>query len=501
MRVIPSIAGPYPGWVSGRVPTLRPGGCLVTLATPWTLAAVATLWSLAAPIPIQAQQEVQVALDREGRVEVVDLRLAGRLGVFVDRFPGFQEARLWIQLPDSTYILEITGVREGRRVRERSPLGAAEVEALRADISGRIDARAPAMALEREGRPRLLGGTALLGLGFYGWAVPVMFDVDEATTAVGLYMLTAGSAFFGPWAATRHRSVSPGTADLALYGGSRGIVHGLLAHRLITGGDEDDVPANEDIRGEVAMAMAFSLAEGIGGYAWATDRGLDMGTTRTIGMAGDFGMLQGLGLAVLTDLEDGAGAAMTLAGAAGGLALGPPLARRGAYSVGDVTALSTAGYLGGYAGVSLVDMFQSDSDQWYAAGAMAGNAAGLFVGDRLARRTEFTPGQGWLVALGTVAGGAVGLGGAYLLVGNDDDHEDPSRVYFAASTLGAAAGYGVTFRSLAPDAARFPQGSRSGAGGLALQLHAAGVALAASGAGGVRPSRRGIPLVTGSYRF
>jgi hypothetical protein len=474
------------------MPNLGPGGSLAILAT---------LWTLTVPLPIQAQEEVQVALDREGRVEVVDLRLAGRLGVFVDRFPGFQEARLWIQLPDSTYILELTGVREGRRVRERRPLGTAEVEALRADMSDRIAARAPGMALEREGRPRLLGGTALLGLGFYGWAVPVMLDVDEATTAVGLYMLTAGSAFFGPWAATRHRSVAPGTADLALYGGSRGIVHGLLAHRLMTGGDEGDAAADEDIRGEVAMAMAFSLAGGIGGYAWARDRGLDMGTTRTIGMAGDFGMLQGLGLAVLTDVSDGAGAALALAGAAGGVALGPPLARRRDYSVGDVTALSTAGYLGGYAGLALVDMFQVDHDQWYAAGAMAGNAAGLFVGDRLVRRTEFTPGQGWLVALGTVAGGAVGLGGAYLLVGDDDDHEDPSRVYFAASTLGAVAGYGVTFRSLAPDAPRFPQGSRSGAGGLDLRLHTVGVVLAASGAGGGRQVGRGLPLITGSYRF
>lgn len=451
--------------------------------------------------PAQAQQEFPVPMDREGRIEVVDARLAERLGIFTDRFAGFQEARLWLQVPDSTYILEVAAVREGRRLRERVPLSAIEADELRDDISRRIAIRAPATGVEREGRAALVGGATVLGLAFYGWAVPVMFDVDEATTATGLYMLTAGSAFFGPWMGTRNRSVTRGTAYLSNYGARRGILHGLLAHMLVTGGDEASDP-DSDIRGEVASAMAFSVAEGLTGYAVARERGLDFGTTRTIGMAGDFGMLQGLGLALLTEPSDQAGAGLVLAGAAAGLALGYPIARRRRYSAGDVTVVSAAGYLGAYTGLALVDMFEpdindgSDGGRWYAAGGMAGTVAGLLVGDRLVRPTEFSEGQGWLIALGTVAGGAVGLGGAYLLVGDTEDSGD-SRVYLAASSVGAMAGYGITFRSLAPDAQR----AESGMEAFDVQVNPVGAALALSGSAGRPGPWAGLPVLTGSIRF
>jgi hypothetical protein len=43
---------------------------------------------------LAAAAEVQVPLDRAGRVQRVDAALARRLGIFPDR-PGFQEARLF----------------------------------------------------------------------------------------------------------------------------------------------------------------------------------------------------------------------------------------------------------------------------------------------------------------------------------------------------------------------------------------------------------------------
>lgn len=463
-------------------------------------ALLAAAWFLLSATAALAQQEVQVPLDQEGRIDVVDARLAERLGLFHDRFPGFQEARLFLQIPDSTYILEVTTVEADRRLRTRLPLTDHEVEELRGEVTLGVREQAPSAGLDREGRPGLLGGSALLGLGFYGWAVPVILDVDDTATRTGLYMLTAGSSFFGPWLATRNRAVSRGTADLAVYGATRGILHGVLTHLVVTGGDDgSNGSPDNDIRGELATAMALSLAEGFGGLAWAQGRALDLGATRTIGMTGDFGTLQGLALAGLTDPGDRGAAGLVLAGAAAGTALGPTLVRRRDYSPGDVTVVSVGGYLGAYTGLALADLAGPNTDseeRWYAAGAMAGSLAGLVTGDRLVRPHRFSQGQGRLLTLGTVAGGAVGLGIAHLIVGNESAGDD-SKIYLASSALGALAAYGLTFRSLAPDADRRPE-RRSG---LEIHLNPVGAASALVGSTTAGERRMPMPVLSGSYRF
>jgi hypothetical protein len=450
--------------------------------------------------PLEAQQEAAISLDTEGRVTAVDRELAARLGLFVDRFPGFREARLFVQLPDSAYVLEVTMVREGQAVRERVPMSDAEARDLRNEVSRRISLQAPALGLDQEGRARLLGGTTLMGLAFYGWAVPVILDVDEATTAAGLYMLTAGTSFLGPWLATRQRPVSRGMADLGMYGATRGAVHGFLVHYLATWKDDDDLHSSGDGRGEVAAAMGFSVAEGLGGYLWAGGRGLDLATTRTLGLGGDFGMVQGLSLAGILDAGDRAAAALTLLGGWGGMGLGYAWAGRRDHSVGDVTALGTAGSVGFVTGLALADLVDGGShDRWYGVGALAGSLAGLGVGDRLVRTTHFTEAQGRLIGLGSLAGGAFGLGVAYLIVGDDDLDDDGSSVYLVSAAVGAMAGYGLTYRSLAP---RGPSSSVP-LQGLELSLHPVGLAgaYASFQGGGLRSQGVPLPLVSGRYRF
>src|SRR4029079_8234105 len=71
---------------------------------------VAALWVasfLAAAVAVAV--ELQVPLDRAGRVQRIDAALARRLQMFADR-PNFQDARLF-QLADYGYVLELTALR------------------------------------------------------------------------------------------------------------------------------------------------------------------------------------------------------------------------------------------------------------------------------------------------------------------------------------------------------------------------------------------------------
>jgi hypothetical protein len=407
----------------------------------FAVAAAALLFVV--PRPAAAQQEVQVALDEEGRVEVVDARLAQRLGLFVDRYPGFQEARLFLVLPDSTYVLEVTRVHEDRTVRERVPLAAAEAAELRRDVAERIGARAPAVGLDQEGRARLLGGTALMGLAFYGWAVPTILDVDEPRTEVALYMLTAGASFFGPWIATRDRTVTRSMADLGFYGATRGAIHGLLLHEALAG---ETASARRE-RTETAAALIGSIGGAVAGYWWARDGRLDLADARTIGLGGDAGLLYGLGTAHLVDAGSRAAAGLAVAGSGAGLAIGRALADRRPYAPGDVSVLTTGGLLGAYTAIAVMDWTGTERSRAYTAAAMAGGLAGFTAADRLVRHTDFPEGQGRLIGLGTVAGGLVGLGLAYLVTG---DEADDATLFLTASSLGALAGFAVTYGALAP---------------------------------------------------
>jgi hypothetical protein len=95
-------------------------------------------------------QEVQVPLDRSGRIERIDAQLAKRLGTFGDRYPGFTEARLF-RAPDSTFTLDVTMARGGQILRERVPLSLAGVDSLRTMISERWPRRSAAGWPDQEG--------------------------------------------------------------------------------------------------------------------------------------------------------------------------------------------------------------------------------------------------------------------------------------------------------------------------------------------------------------
>lgn len=430
------------------------------------LALAALTLGLAAPRGAHAAER-QVTFDRAGRITRVDEALARRLGMFIERYEGFREARLFMltaaagdSASDSTatnrFVLEITILRGGQLLRERELYTTGQVSALRADVESRMAAAEPERdKLDQEGRPRLLLGSATLGLGFYGWAVPYVFEVQDGSQAFGAYLLTAGASCFLPMMLTAHARVTVSDASLYWYGSTRGIVHGLLLNDAVQGNGSQGQSA-------VATAMITSLLEGSLGYAYARSGHLDAGTVQTMATGGDYGLLWGFSLANLTnsaadDFRPATSGTMlitSLAGIAGGRAL----AAHRAYSNGDAAVMRSAGFVGLLAASAVADIGDTGDgiSKSYATAFLAGSLTGLAVGDRLVAGREFTAGDGLVIQLGASAGALMGLG----IVAVVNPQGDTSTPYLASAAVGSALGYAMAYSGLSRKAvARSSEGT------------------------------------------
>jgi hypothetical protein len=455
------------------------------------LAAAATLMLLGtAPL---AAQERQVPLDEQGRVQVIDAGLARQLGLWTAEYPGFVEARLFEDAGGRT-VLEITTTVGGETRRERIQLTPAQVAELRASVQARMVAGRVMAPTDQEGRYLLLGQTTLAGLVFYGWAVPEILDVT-GSRAAGLGLLTIGTSFFLPFALTQDQPVTFGMANLSRYGVTRGIAHGALLHEAIMG-DRTETRCSDGFcweeetgsRGRLTTSLAFSVAEGIGGYLWARNEEMTAGTAITIVTMGDAGMLAGLGtgLIISPDRNDRLPFALGVVGAAGGIVGGRALAARRDYTWGDADFLYTAGAVGAFTGLATAVVTGVDNARAGTALVMAGGAAGLLLADRLVATTDFSVGQSTLNRLGTVAGGLAGASIGVLM-----DNPD---VAIAGAALGAVGGYMLTYSALAPDA-RAGRGERFSRWD--LMMNPEGLLGLARG----QSSSTAVPLVNVSYRL
>jgi len=413
-----------------------------------------TLWT----VPARAAEETQIPLDRTGRIESVDRPLARRLGLFLDRYPLLEEARLF-QAADSSFVLEIAQREAGRRTLSRIQFSALEADSLRELVSARVAARAPDAARDQSGRPLLMGGCAALGLGFYAWALPTLMDAREGQVYTGIYLLTAAASIMAPMLLTQGTDISFPAADLALYGATRGIAHGALLHNAFSRDDGGN--------GALGAALVGSLVEGAALGVWAQATHASDGVAGSMNTGGDFGLLYGLGIADLTARyngeHDGAIAALTVGGSALGMTGSYWLAKHRDYTYGDAGAMRMAGLVGGYLGLALAVAGGAEDSEPITAAAMAGSALGLGAGDGFVRNTDLTGGQMVIVDLVTVAGGLFGLGCGLLASSNADDTR---RVLLPVSALGAMAGYAAGFtgmrgRALADTRPAAAHGSRS----------------------------------------
>lgn len=315
---------------------------------------------------------------------------------------------------------------------------------------------APVEERDQAGRTVFLATTSLLGLTAYGWTVPTALDIQSDKTFLAFYMLTAGTSFVAPYVLTRHREVTWGTTNAAWYGGTRGILHGLMLGRMIT--------PDGSVRGSALAILVGSALELTGATWWATAKDPSPGTVRTMAWGGDFGLLGGLALAHLTGLdlhdnhssfsENDTGARLLLAsglvGNAAGLILGKVLADSNGTRLtwGDGEVNRGAGLLGAFAAGAMADWFDAfdkDTSRIAVGALVTGGVAGLYLGHRLAVRTDFTVGRAVLVDLGTIAGGLLGAGVTYLATPEGYDNHTP---FVTAAAGGAILGFALTTYSL-----------------------------------------------------
>jgi hypothetical protein len=467
---------------------------------------------IAAAIPgeagAQVEREVREPLAPGlGIVEVTpDLRQ--RLGLFPD-VQGFSAARL-LRRTDDVPILEIEIAREGVLERERRVLNAAELDAFRLDLEQRFASLGGAVPLA-EGRGGFVLGHTLLGLGFHGWALPYALDLNSARAGVATYLLTAGASFYLPYRISRERTVTEVHRDLSLYGGTRGILAGMLLGDAVV-----DQGGNSVGRARVAGGLTGSLLGSTAGFLAAGRAMPDPGRAALWSAMGDLGFLAGAAAAyaggpyasrdveiregdlVYTDSQlrnRALGHAITVAGGAGGLAAGAWLGGRSSYTEGNVGALRSSGILGAQVGATLTRGVGVDQPRPVIAGALAGGITGIILGDRLLQGRSLSQGEGLLVNAGHIAGGATALGLTWLAVEEIDDHPV---LYLVTSTVGSLLGAGLVYRAVDEPGSSAASGFGTGSGrsaDLSSRLRAATVSVnpenllisGLSGGSGVQP--------------
>jgi hypothetical protein len=315
-------------------------------------------------------------------------------------------------------------------------------------------------ANERDGggaRTGLLATTTVLGLAAWGWAVPVSLGLhlgsgNDGSGFLGLYMLTMGGSFLVPYLSTRGSEITPAQMNLAFYGGTRGLWHGVLLAGMATG----DISMSSHTQLWAGSMLVGSVTELVSGALWARAGHLTTGEARTIAVGGDFGLGWGFATGAILGLhhDDHSVAVQTrgmatagIVGSAAGLGLGYALARRRDNTWGDGEVLRMAGLVGTWAGVTadvLLD-WSPDSqrdDKKFFLTLVAGGAAGLLAGDRLVRPTNFSVSGALILDFATVAGAFGGAGLAYVFGGGTDVS---AKALVAGSAVGAVGAFALAY--------------------------------------------------------
>jgi hypothetical protein len=380
--------------------------------------------------------EVQVPLDSAGKVQTLSADLAWHMAMFME-YRDFQEARLYCA-DDSLFTLEVLHGTPPTLTRERRPLSRASVDSLRSAIGAKLLQVQPSLYIDQSGRTKLLVNSTVLGIFFYGPAVPYALQIDDGAAATGLYLLTAGGSFFIPWMATQQAPVTRASASLFTYGMTRGA---LFSYQLVSvfRGDE----AEE--RGIVAFTIIGGTSAGIGGYSIGSAKAMTEGRAGMIGVGGDFGDALGMGFGALVDHSEQsedewrALAGWGLVGATGGIVLENSLARRHQYTIGDSYVIRGAGLLG--IGVPLAFMGAgdvNDEDALLSVGILGG-VAGLAAGHVLVRDQGYSVAAGQQAIVAELAGALAGLGIGTIYRGGRDDNGG----LYIGGALGAIGGFTI----------------------------------------------------------
>ena len=387
----------------------------------------------------------------------IPLGVRNALGLFPE-IEGFLVARL-LEQDDGDTVLELESSQAGEVNRERRRLNEEDLAMLMDLIATRLVERGSEVLMDQSGRGRFVLNETLLGLGYRGWALPVMLDLSSGQAIVATYLLTAGASFYVPFRLTRDRSVTQAHQRLSMYGGTRGILAGVLLGDALADPDSDSAD-----RLRMGVGLAASVAGSVAGFLVVDAARANDGSAALWGVMGDFGLMGGAALAyaagpyaqrevseqngivsVHSETRNRSlGHTLTLLGGVGGLIAGARMGRFQAYTDGNASALRSVGVLGAQAGVTIARVLSEDGR--VAAGiGLTGGIAAIAAGNRMLRDKRFSGGEGLLINAGHLGGGATALGLTYLIAEDVDRHE---LLYLTTSTIGSLLGAGLVSRAL-----------------------------------------------------
>ncbi|MCB2199818.1 hypothetical protein KQI63_10455 [bacterium] len=378
--------------------------------------------------------DVRVPFDKGGNLLTYTSEHEQRFNLF----PGIQnliKAELYLE-DGGSYILEIQYDQGGSQKRQRRVLTEDEVDAIRETISLEMQ-RVEVRLDEGDERTRFLVGTSLLGLGYYGWSIPLSIDVNDGTTALAMYMMVSGASFYYPYWVTQDRTVTPAMARLGLYGGTRGIAHGFMLGLAM-----DQNPSSEML---FFLANTLSIAELVTGFTVARNSNYSTGTAESIALMGDMGLAWGIGGAAALEMEEAGISALGLVGSFLGVSSGTWIGNRFDLSAGDVRAVQAATMLGALAPVTVGSAIYGDklTSQQVAALLTFGSAVGTWYGLHRSGGTHFAEGRGNLIRLSTSMGALTGTGIVYIV----NPETDTATPYLIGATIGGFVGYSMMYKT------------------------------------------------------
>jgi hypothetical protein len=433
-------------------------------------------------------QEKQVPFFAEQDVVTIEKGYAKKMAFFQE-YENFVEARLF-KLADGTFALEVFYEKGESLFKDRKVMTSGEKDLFIQSMLGVNIAEAgvdtvpgvqappasvaPKVVLNQKGRPAMLVMNTLTGLGYYGWTVPVSLGIEDEKAFVGMYMLSAATAFYLPYKITENKDVSLGQASFTFYGQSRFGLHGfLLASSLSKRVNYDDYVNYDDPnymyneydyqrydrarekqdRAYFSMSILGSVAGGIAGYNLAGKWDYSGGSTSIFQMGGDVGTISGL---LLSDVfgfwdkpENNAMAATTLGMSIAGMGVGKYLGDTKSFTLGDAIVYRSTILASCMVPVTVIRYFDPDDFTPYAIGGLAGIAAGGYLGWKSTLNRDFSASEGVFVALGELAGGLLGAGLGFLVAPDIDD----LGVILTTSTLGALGGYALMYGPMSKKAA------------------------------------------------
>lgn len=401
-------------------------------------------------------QEKQVPFFPESGTYTITKKIAAKSGLFTE-YKNFEEANMYI-LPDSSFVLEVDYTEGNQKLKDRKAMSKQEEAAFILQLRNKTQGKDSSLSLDQSGRPALLLGSTIMGLGYYANAMNVMlntYDNDSYKIPMATYMLTAGLSFVIPYTTTKDIPVSRAQASLMFHGQTRGILHGMAIAYIIDhdyGNDNNQYDPYDYVDGEendrrirLTFGTLLSAGEGVMGFHIAKKWNFSRGDASIFQLGGDAGAGFGLLVSDAFDLYDKptaqAALGLGMIGSAAGYYFGKKLADRHEYTLGDAITLRTTLFMGGLVSNTIVNYFvpdNNDNSKPYTMATIAGCAAGTYFGMKQLEGKNLTNGQGILIGLGSTAGSLIGLGLGFLAMPEDSNNTD---ILFTGASLGAIGGY------------------------------------------------------------